>query len=141
MDKVNTNLQKVSIVLLVLAVLLTFISYSLISNTVRLRVYSQRFLIHTMKLVGASWGFIRRPFMWTGLTVGVIAAILACAILGAAVWSLFQYEPHLTTIITWEVLAITGVAVFLFGLIITLLCSYISVSRFLKMRARELYKI
>ena len=141
MDKVNTNLQKVSIVLLVLAVLLTFISYSLISNTVRLRVYSQRFLIHTMKLVGASWGFIRRPFMWTGLTVGVIAAVLACAILGAAVWSLFQYEPHLTTIITWEVLAITGVAVFLFGLIITLLCSYISVSRFLKMRARELYKI
>ena len=141
MDKVNMNLQKVSIVLLVLAVLLTFISYSLISNTVRLRVYSQRFLIHTMKLVGASWGFIRRPFMWTGLTVGVIAAILACAILGAAVWSLFQYEPHLTTIITWEVLAITGVAVFLFGLIITLLCSYISVSRFLKMRARELYKI
>ena len=141
MDKVNTNLQKVSIVLLVLAVLLTFISYSLISNTVRLRVYSQRFLIHTMKLVGASWGFIRRPFMWTGLTVGVIAAILACAILGAAVWSLFQYEPHLTTIITWEVLAITGVSVFLFGLIITLLCSYISVSRFLKMRARELYKI
>jgi cell division transport system permease protein len=141
MDKVNTNLQKVSLILLVLAVLLTFISYSLISNTVRLRVYSQRFLIHTMKLVGASWGFIRRPFMWTGLTVGVIAAILACAILGAAVWSLFQYEPHLTTIITWQVLAITGVAVFLFGLIITLLCSYISVSRFLKMRASELYKI
>ena len=141
MDKVNANLQKISLVLLVLAVLLTFISYSLISNTVRLRVYSQRFLIHTMKLVGASWGFIRRPFMWTGATVGVIAAIAACLILGAAVWSLFQYEPNLTTIITWEVLVITGVAVFLFGLIITLLCSYISVSRFLRMRARELYKI
>ena len=141
MDKVNRNLQKVSLVLLILAVLLTFISYSMISNTVRLRVYSQRFLIHTMKLVGASWGFIRRPFMWTGLTVGVLAALLACIVLGSGVWSLFQYEPNLKTIITWEVLAVTAVAVFLFGLIITALCSYISVNRFLHMRARELYKI
>lgn len=141
MDKVNNNLQKISLVLLVLAVLLTFISYSLISNTVRLRVYSQRFLIHTMKLVGASWGFIRRPFMWTGLAVGLIAALLACLFLGGAVWSLFQYEPSLRGIITWQVLATTAVAVFLFGITITLLCSHISVSRFLRMRARDLYKI
>lgn len=141
MDKVNKNLQKVSLVLLVLALLLTFISYSLVSNTVRLRVYSQRFLIHTMKLVGASWGFIRRPFMYTGLTVGLVAALLACIVLGAGVWSLYQYEPNLTSIITWQVLAVTGIAVLLFGLVITSLCSYISVNRFLRMRAQELYKI
>ena len=141
MDKVNTNLQKVNLVLLALAVLLTFISYSLISNTVRLRVYSQRFLIHTMKLVGASWWFIRRPFMRVGFMVGIVAAILACAVLGGVVWLLYQYEPNLTTIITWEVLAATGIAVLLFGLVISLLCSYISVNRFLRMRARELYKI
>ena len=141
MDKVNKNLQKVSLVLLVLALLLTFISYSLVSNTVRLRVYSQRFLIHTMKLVGASWGFIRRPFMYTGLTVGFVAALLACIVLGAGVWSLYQYEPNLTSIITWQVLAVTGIAVLLFGLVITSLCSYISVNRFLRMRAHELYKI
>ena len=141
MDKVNKNLQKVSLVLLVLALLLTFISYSLVSNTVRLRVYSQRFLIHTMKLVGASWGFIRRPFMYTGLTVGFVAALLACIVLGAGVWSLYQYEPNLTSIITWQVLAVTGIAVLLFGLVITSLCSYISVNRFLRMRAQELYKI
>ena len=141
MDKVNKNLQKVSLVLLVLALLLTFISYSLVSNTVRLRVYSQRFLIHTMKLVGASWGFIRRPFMYTGLVVGLVAALLACIVLGAGVWSLYQYEPNLTFIITWQVLAATGIAVLLFGLVITSLCSYISVNRFLRMRAQELYKI
>ena len=141
MDKVNKNLQKVSLVLLVLALLLTFISYSLVNNTVRLRVYSQRFLIHTMKLVGASWGFIRRPFMYTGLTVGFVAALLACIVLGAGVWSLYQYEPNLTSIITWQVLAVTGIAVLLFGLVITSLCSYISVNRFLRMRAQELYKI
>ena len=141
MDRVNRNLQKISLVLLVLAALLTFISYSLISNTVRLRVYSQRFLIHTMKLVGASWGFIRRPFMLDGLVVGVVAALLACAVLGGAVWALYQYEPNLTTIITWQVLALTGLVVLSFGLIITLLCSYISVNHFLRMRAGELYKI
>lgn len=141
MDKVNKNLQKVSLVLLVLALLLTFISYSLVNNTVRLRVYSQRFLIHTMKLVGASWGFIRRPFMYTGLAVGLVAALLACIVLGAGVWSLYQYEPNLTFIITWQVLAATGIAVLLFGLVITSLCSYISVNRFLRMRAQELYKI
>ena len=141
MDKVNKNLQKVSLILLILAVLLTFISYTLVSNTVRLRVYSQRFLIHTMKLVGASWGFIRRPFMLDGLMVGLVAALLACLILGGAIWSLYEYEPNLTEIITWKVLAITGVSVFLFGILITLFCSYISVNHFLRMRASELYKI
>ena len=141
MDSVNRNLQKVSLVLLVLAVLLTFISYSLISNTVRLRVYSHRFLIHTMKLVGASWGFIRKPFLRDALLVGLIAALLACMVLGGSVWMLYQYEPALTEIITWEVLVVTAVSVFLFGLVIMLLCSYISVNRFLRMRARDLYKI
>ena len=141
MDSVNRNLQKVSLVLLVLAVLLTFISYSLISNTVRLRVYSQRFLIHTMKLVGASWSFIRWPFLRDALFVGLVAALLACGVLGGAVWMLYEYEPALTEIITWQVLAVTGVSVFVFGLFITLLCSYISVNKFLRMRARELYKI
>lgn len=141
MDKVNSNLKKINLVLLVLAVLLTFISYTLVSNTVRLRVYSQRFLIHTMKLVGASWAFIRRPFMRDGLLVGIVAAILACLVLGGGVWSLYRYEPNLTTIITWQVLVVTGVAVLLFGILITLLCSYISVNHFLRMRARDLYKI
>ena len=141
MDKVNKNLQKVSLVLLVLALLLTFISYSLISNAVRLGVYSRRFIIHTMKLVGASWGFIRRPFMVDGLIVGIVAAVLACGVLAAGVWTLYQYEPNLTAIITWQVLVITGISVLLFGLIITSLCSYISVNKFLRMRAKDLYKI
>ena len=141
MDRVNINLGRINILLLVLAALLTFVSFALINNTVRLSVYSRRFLIHTEKLVGASWGFIRRPFMYTGLVVGLVAALLACIVLGAGVWSLYQYEPNLTFIITWQVLAATGIAVLLFGLVITSLCSYISVNRFLRMRAQELYKI
>ena len=141
MDMVNKNLQKVNIVLLILAMLLTFISYSLISNTVRLGVYSRRFLIHTMKLVGASWGFIRRPFMRNAISVGVVAALLAIAVLGAAFYALWNYEPNITNIVTWQVLAITAVSVFVFGIVITAICSYISVNKFLRMTAGELYKI
>lgn len=141
MDSVNRNLAKLNILLLVLAVLLTFISFSLINNTVRLSVYSRRFLIHTMKLVGASWGFIRRPFMKQGLLVGIIAALMAITVLGGAIYALYYYEPGILTIITWRELVITALAVLVFGLVITLTCSYISVNRFLRMPAGELYKI
>lgn len=141
MDSVNENLQKLSVVLLVLAVLLTCVSFSLISNTVKLSVYSRRFLIHTMKLVGAPWAFIRRPFMRNAIGIGVVAALLACGVLGGGIYLLYGYEPGLLTIITWRELAITGGSVLLFGIIITALCSYVSVNRFLRMTAGELYKI
>ena len=141
MDSVNRNLAKVNILLLVLAVLLTFISFSLINNTVRLSVYSRRFLIHTMKLVGASWGFIRRPFMKQGMLVGILAALIAIAVLGGGIYALYYYEPNILMIITWRELVITALAVLVFGLVITLTCSYISVNRFLRMPPGELYKI
>ena len=66
LDAVNSNIRKISFLLLGLAALLTLISFALINNTIRLAIYSKRFLIHTMKLVGASWGFIRRLF-WCGI--------------------------------------------------------------------------
>lgn len=141
MDKVNENLSKLSVVLLVLAALLTVVSFSLINNSVRLSVYSRRFTIHTMKLVGASWSFIRWPFMRRALCVGLVAALLACGVLGACVYGLYEYQPGSEQVITWLELTITGVAVFLFGIVITALCSFISVGRFLRMTAGELYKI
>ena len=141
MNKVNVNLSRISIILLVLAVLLTFVSFSLISNTVRLSVYANRFVIHTMKLVGASWGFIRRPFLNQAMMIGVIAALLAIGILGAGVYGLYLTQPGVLDIVTWEVLVITAAAVLLFGIIITALCAWLAVNRFLRMRAHELYKI
>ena len=140
-ESVNKNLAKVSLVLLVIAVLLTIVSFSLISNTVRLGVYARRFSIHTMKLVGASWGFIRRPFLCRSVLVGVIAAVTACAILGAGVYGIYCYEPDMTAVITWQVLVITGVSVLLFGVLITALCTIVAVNKFLRMKAGDLYKI
>ena len=141
MNQVNVNISRVSLVLLVLAILLTFVSFSLISNTVRLSVYANRFVIHTMKLVGASWGFIRKPFLRQAVIVGVIAAILAVSLLGAGVYGLYLTQPGILEIVTWEVLALTAAAVLLFGIIITALCAWLAVNKFLRMKARELYKI
>ena len=141
MDKVNINLSRISIVLLVLAILLTFVSFSLISNTVRLGVYARRFLIHTMKLVGASWGFIRRPFLKQAIIVGIIAACCANGVLGLGVYGLYLHEPGIEDVVTWQVLAITAAVVFLFGIFITALCAWLAVNRFLRMKAGELYKI
>ncbi len=140
-EAVNRNLAKVGLVLLVLAVLLTFVSFSLINNTVRLGIYARRFSIHTMKLVGASWGFIRWPFLKRALVTGMLAAFLACAVLGGGMYLLYRYEPEVLTVISWEEMAVTAVAVFLFGIIITAMCACISVNKFLKMKAGELYKI
>ena len=141
MDKVNLNLSRVSLVLLVLAVLLTFVSFTLISNTVRLSVYAHRFLIHTMKLVGASWGFIRRPFSKRAVIVGIIASVFANAVLGLGIYGLHITQPGLFDVVTWQVLAITAASVFLFGIVITSLCAWLAVNKFLRMKAGELYKI
>ena len=141
MDRVNINLGRINIMLLVLALLLTFVSFTLINNTVRLSVYSRRFLIHTEKLVGASWGFIRRPFVSQAMSVGILAALFAVIVLGFCVYGLYRFEPHIMTVITWRELTIAGISVLLFGIIITAMCSWISVNRFLKMTAGDLYKI
>ena len=141
MDQVNANLRKISIVLLVLAALLTFISFSLINNTIRLSVFSRRFSIHTMKLVGASWSFIRWPFIKRAIAEGLVAAIVADGVLAAGIYALYNLEPEILVVVDWRVMTITGVSVLLFGLIITTFCSYLSVNRFLRMSAGDLYKI
>ena len=139
MDSVNRNLQKISLVLLGLAGLLTLISFALINNTIRLTIYSKRFLIHTMKLVGASWSFIRRPFLWQNIWIGIFAAILADALLTGMSYLLIRYEPDLLTVITPTVVLIMDGAVFIFGVIITTVCAWISINKFLRMKASELY--
>ena len=140
-DAVNDNIRNISLVLLALAVVLTFISFALINNTIRLAIYSKRFLIHTMKLVGASWGFIRRPFLRRNIWSGVLAGIMADAILmGAAYW-LVSYEPELIRVITPEVMLLVSGSVLVFGIIITFLCAYLSINKYLRMKASTLYYI
>lgn len=139
-DSVNSALKKVGIALLVLAALLLFISFTLINNTIQLSVFSRRFSIHTMKLVGASWSFIRWPFLRQAVGLGLLSGIIALVVLGAGVYFLFQYEPDAYLVITWRVMLFTAIAVVVFGVLITTVCSWLSVNKFLRMKAGELYR-
>jgi len=140
-DAVNDNIRNISLMLLGLAVILTFISFALINNTIRLTIYSKRFLIHTMKLVGASWSFIRRPFLRRNFWIGVLSAVIADAVLwGAAYWLGF-YETGLVRGITPDVMLLVSVSVLIFGVLITWLCALLSINKYLKMKAGTLYYI
>jgi cell division transport system permease protein len=141
LDTVNSHIRRLSLFLLGLAALLSLISFALINNTIRLTLYSKRFLIHTMKLVGASWSFIRRPFLLRNLCVGVLAAVLADAALMGMAHALLRYEPELIVLITPRSMGIVMASVAVFGLVITFLCAYISINKYLRMKANTLYYI
>lgn len=141
MDNVNSNIRKISILLLALALALSMISFALINNTIRLTIYSQRFLLHTMKLVGANWAFIRRPFLMRNLGIGLASGVLANSLIAGCIYLLLHYEPQMRYLFAWQTLGIVGGSVMLFGVLITLLCAYFSINRFLRMKAGDLYYI
>lgn len=138
---VNDNIKKISIILLIIAALFTYISFALINNTVQLTIFSKRFTINTMKLVGANWNFIRKPFLLNGVVMGIISAVAADGLLLFGVKWLEKYEPQISLVVDWKVLAIVGISVFVFGLLITLLCILISLNKYLKMSTNKLYYI
>lgn len=138
-DQVNATLQKITIVLALLALLLMIISVVLINNTVRLSVYSRRFTIHTMRLVGASWGFIRWPFIKRSLCIGLIAAALANIILFSGIYWVRQNDPDIAVIITPEIIFTMVAAVVLAGFSLTFICTWFSVGHFLRMKENEMY--
>lgn len=140
-QSVNNTLSKVGFVLIIVAALLTIVSFSLINNTVRLSVYARRFSIHTMKLVGASWGYIRTPFIRRAIMLGLVSALIAIIVLGAGVFALYTYEPEITTVLDNVTLVTTATIVIAFGIIISTFCSWLSVNKFLRMKAGDLYKI
>ena len=137
-DTVNDNLRRISYVLLGLAVLLALVSFALINNTVRLSIYSGRFVIRTMKLVGASWGFIRRPFMARSFNLGFLSGLLAGVLIGKAT-EYYTSDPSLSQYIHVDMLLVVGAAVLLFGLLLTLGCTYVSVNKYLRMKVGDLY--
>ena len=139
-DNLNHTLRKATLVLAALAILLMIISVVLINNTVRLSVYARRQTIHTMRLVGASWGFIRWPFIKRSLGIGLVAAIIAIALLMAGVHWAEAQDSYVASIITGETLIAMVVSVLAAGLLLTLVCTWFSVGHFLRMRENEMYE-
>ena len=141
MNSVNDSIKKVGVALLVLLTLLTIISWSLISNLVRLSIYSKRFLLHTMKLTGATWGFIRKPFIINNIWIGLFSGIMANMLLAASTYMLSEQMPGIMLYLPLDGLAVVGATVIIFGIVICSLCAFMSVNRFLRMRNNDLYFI
>lgn len=97
--------------------------------------------MHTMKLTGATWGFIRRPFIVSNMWIGLLSGILADAVLAASLYILTKQEPAIAAFLPTEWLLIVGGVVILFGIIICSLCAFLSVNKFLRMRNNDLYFI
>ena len=140
MQSVNANIQRISLVLLVVAALLAIVSFSLINNTIRLNVYSRRFTIQSMKLVGARWGYIRRPFMAQAFWIGLVASILASSLLFGGIYSMEQWDSDISTLVSPLVWVSTIGSVFVCGIFLTMLCAYFSVNHHLRMTQNEAFR-
>ncbi len=141
LSKINTNLSKIGAALLILAIVLMVISFALIQNTIKLNIYSRRFLINTMRLVGATNGFIRKPFVKGMVVSGIIAAVLAdLAILGLVYYFLQEY-PNLLDIININSLYIVFGVVLILGILLTLVATIFAVNRYLRMKTDKYYYI
>ena len=138
-EALNENLNRVSLILAVLTGLLLFISFVLISNTMRLSVFTRRFTVHTMKLVGATKGFIRKPFMGQAAIMGLIAAIIACLIIAGGLFLLREKFYQIFNVFEKTNLMITAAAIVAAGLIICTFSTYVSTNRLLSLSKDELY--
>jgi cell division transport system permease protein len=138
---VNDNVRKVSMVLFGLAIILLFVSIALINNTIRLSLYSNRFLINTMKLVGATAWFIRRPYLISSMLNGLIASVISIVLLIGVVFFV-QYEFGIPDMMIQSMNLISvSFIVILLGLILTSISSYFSVGRYLRMNSNDLHFI
>ena len=125
-ESINRNLHRASLFLLAIALLLVVISLSLINNTVRLSVFNHRFVLHTMKLVGAKWSFIRRPFMARGFWIGLVSALIADAVIFSGIYWAARHDSGVLQYVTQENMVITALSVLGIGLVLTTLCTYFS---------------
>jgi len=141
LDMVNKNIQKIGLALSLLAVLLLIISFALINNTIRLMVYSKRFLIYTMKLVGATNSFIRRPLIFSNILMGIIAAVVAMGMLLFLVYYGSQGLNNFSALISIKSLIIVFAIVILSGVLISTIATYFAVNKYLKLNRDDLYHI
>jgi len=136
---INENVRKISIFLLIFSGLMIFVFSVLINNTIRISIYSQRFIINNMLLVGATRGFVRKPFVRKSIVLGVYGAVLSGILLAAL---MLTYKKELSGIINLDDLMVLGLVlavVFIAGIFLSWLSTYMAVNRFLKMKFDELF--
>lgn len=138
-ETLNANLAKISLVLGVFILLMLFISFVLINNTVRLNVFSRRFTVHTMQLVGATRAFIRKPFMAGAVVQGLLASLLALAVLAGVLFLLRSSVAQLFAVIDSKSLLLVGGTVVVCGVLICVISTYFVVNKLVSLDKDHLY--
>lgn len=139
-DQMNQNLASITLVILVFAGIFVVVSVALINNTIRLAIYSQRFLIKSMQLVGATKAFIRKPFLLYGLWHGLLGALIAIIILVGTLYLATRQIPDLVILQSYTEFGIVFLGVIGLGVLISGLSTFLAVNRFLRLKIYDLYR-
>jgi len=138
-DKLNSNVNRLSFFLLIFCVLLFFIAFALINNTIRLSVYSKRFLIRTMRLVGATNSFIQKPFLSKGIYQGIYSSLFAIFMLIGAIQLVQGDTANMLNIDDLKIIGIVFLLILASGLFISIFSTFFAVRKFIKLNENELY--
>ena len=138
-SKLNSNVKRLSFFLLIFCILLFFIAFVLINNTIRLSVYSKRFLIRTMRLVGGTDAFIQKPFLIKGLYQGVYSSIFAVFMLIGAIQIVQGDTANMLNIDDLKIIGIVFILIFLSGLVLSLFSTFFAVRKYIQLNENELY--
>ncbi len=138
-DAIANNLQKISIGVLVAGVFFIFVAIALILNTIRLSLYANRFLIKNMELVGASWGFISKPFLKRSFWHGLLCGFLAIGALSLLLYLVFRDVPDSGELLVIPSIIALFAAILMAGVLISVLSTYYVVNKYLRMRVDDLY--
>jgi cell division transport system permease protein len=139
-DQMNQNLTAISLVILAFASIFVVVSVALINNTIRLAIYSQRFLIKSMQLVGATKNFIRKPFILYGIWHGILGGLIAIIILIGTLYLANLEIPDLVILQNNFEFGVVFLLVLGLGVFISGLSTYLAVNKFLRLKAYDLYR-
>lgn len=135
----SDNVKKISVWILIASAIFTFIAVLLINSSIRLSIYSKRFIIKTMQMVGATKTFIRRPFIWTNIKLGMLGALIALLAMSSVLYYINDVFSDLHLFRDPTLMIILFVGVFVLGIVISLISTYFATQRFLNLRTDELY--
>tara|TARA_B100000768_G_scaffold156292_1_gene153785 strand:+ start:304 stop:1182 length:879 start_codon:yes stop_codon:yes gene_type:complete len=138
-DKLNSNVNRLSFFLFSFCLLLFVIAFALINNTIRLSVYSKRFLIRTMKLVGATNSFIQRPFLIKGIYQGIYSSIFAIFMLIGSIQLIQSETASILNITDLKIIGLIFILIFIFGFFLSWISTFFAVRKFIKQNESELY--
>jgi cell division transport system permease protein len=138
-DKLNSNVNRLSFFLLSFCLLLFVIAFALINNTIRLSVYSKRFLIRTMRLVGATNSFIQKPFLVKGIYQGIYSSIFAIFMLIGSIQLIQSETASMLNITDLKIIGFIFILVFIFGFFLSWISTFFAVRKFIKQNESELY--